>query len=153
MYRLGCEVLDCSTMRLCCFPYNLSRRLQSKLLENRSGTSNEMYWTIKPKRRPTSREKWQYSRNECYSSFTQAANLADVFDYPNAASLRSERVTFRIRNWKQTPMQALRKKANTNSFTLTSDFTLLCKINLKPFSKCLFAHSASSICNPLEVIL
>lgn len=156
MYRLGSEVLDCSTVRLCCFPQSLTRRLQNKLIESfkfHTDTTNEMYWTIKPKRRPTSREKWQFSRSECYSSFAQTYNLAEIFDYPNTTNVRSERITFRIRNWKQKPMQSLKKKTYTNSFMLASNFSLFCKTNLKPFSKCLFSHSASFFCNPVEVIL
>lgn len=153
LYRLGCEIFDCSTLRLCCSPQSLAQRLQKLSLDKPTDTSNELYWTIKPKRRPIPREKWQFGGNECYSSFSRAAHLADVFDYSATTCLRSERITFRIRNWKQKPTQSLKKKTCSSFFGLASEFSLLSRSSLRPISKCFLSHSTSSIYNPSLVIL
>lgn len=153
LYNLGCEFIECPAMRLRCFPRSLVVKLQKSRSRYSGDASNDLYWAIKAKRRPTSREKWQYCPTENYSSFTQSCSLGDVFDYPRMTSLRSERITFRIRNWKAKPVQSLKKRSFDNSFKLASDFSLLSKKNLKPFSKCLLSHSASSVSNPVETIL
>lgn len=153
IYRVTSDLVGSSVIRIGEFQSPLYRQVQRERAEKAGDTCNELYWTIKSLHRPLPRSKWQYNQHGKPHTPPKAIDLTDVFDYSDRNHLRSAEITFRVRNWKQRPMQALRKKMPPNVNGSSSNFAILSNYKFKSFSKCFLPNSSLRFYNPVDMIL
>ena len=153
MYRVTGELMGSSVLRIGEFPFTLCRQVQRDRVEEAGDSCNELYWTMKSLHRPSPQEKWKYQLHGKPHSQPKPIDLMDVFDYSERNRLRTAGVTFRVRNWKQRPMQLLKKKVPSHVNGTPSNFAILSNFKFKCFSKCFLANSVLRFNCPVDLIL
>lgn len=154
VYRLTNELIGSSVVRIGEFPFPLCQQVLRGRHEQSGELCNELYWTMKTLRKPVPRTKWQYNKNEKPVHIQRKSiDLADVFDYPNKNGFRVPSINIRVRNWKQRPVQLLKKRVPMRVGGLPSSFALLSNAKFKPFSKCFLANTVLQFHCSTDMIL
>ncbi len=153
IYRVTSELVGSSVLRIGEFPFSICRQVQRDRVEKADDSCNELYWTMKSLHRPSPREKWQYQLHGKLPSPPNPIDLTDVFDYSDRNPLRTADITFRVRNWKQRPMQLLKKKVPAYVNGTPSNFAIFSNSKFKCFSKCFLANSVLHFYCPVDLIL
>jgi hypothetical protein len=153
IYNLTSELMGSSVLRIGYFPFSLCQQLQRDRVEKVGDSCNELYWTLKTLHKPLPQSKWKYNLIGKSHEPTVPIDLFDVFDYSDRNPLRTANINFRVRNWKQRPVQLLKKKVSPCVNRSSSNFAILSNSKFKCFSKCFLGNSVLCLYNPVDLIL
>lgn len=153
IYRLTSELMGSSVLRIGHFPLSLCQQVQRDRAEKVGDSCDEFYWTLKTLHKPVPQSKWRYNLNGKPHDPPVPIDLFDVFDYSDRNPLRMANINLRVRNWKQRPVQLLKKKVSPCVKGSPSNFAILSNSKFKCFSKCFLANSTLFFYNPVDLIL
>lgn len=153
IYRVTRELLGSSVHRIGHFSLSLCRQVQRDRSEKVADSCNELYWTLKTLHKPLPQSKWRYNLYNKPHAPAIPIDLMDIFDYSERNHLRMANITFRVRNWKQRPIHALKKKVPNCSSATSSNFAVLANSKFKCITKCYRVNSTLLFNHPVELIL
>lgn len=157
IYRVTSGLLGPSVLRISEFPISLRQHVQRDRMNDVSDKNNELYWTIKSRRKPSPKSKWQYNlqgtSNKTSAKSNKPLDLKEVFDYSEQNSCRTSEIVFRVRNWRQRSSSSLKKKRLDSLDKSASKFAIMSNSKFKKTSKCFLVSSVLQFNDPLAMIL
>lgn len=153
IYQLTSELMGSSVLRIGHFPSSLCQQLQRDRAQKAADSCNEFYWTLKTLHKPSPQSKWRYNLNGIPHEPSVPIDLFDVFDDSDRNPLRIANINILVRNWKQRPVQLLKRKVSSCVERSPSNFAILSNSKFKFVSKCFLANSTLFFYNPVDLIL
>lgn len=150
LYRIAGDLLGYHVLRIGEFPLELCLQARKRAILH--GPFKEFYWTIRSVHRPKPQLKWRYN-NHGNNLTSKPVDLLNIFDYSDRNPHRAAAIQFKVRNWKQRPMQILKRKAPVVPLPAISNFAYLSNTKLRPFSKCYIVQTKLLPSTSLECVL